>query len=136
MTTISDLVAGLAQWLDDEGLADYKPTDPYVSNDRAVTIKSLPTNPDDALAIFPYGVTDARVLPNMEIRVQLRFRSAGSRLSVDQWADSVAEKLHWAHYLKFGDVTVQRAERTIIAPFGPDDNGREERADSYTFILL
>lgn len=136
MTTISDLVTGLAQWLDNEGLADYKHSEPYGPADRAVTIKTLPSSPDNALAIFPYGVTDARVLPNLEVRVQLRFRSAGSRLSVDQWADAVAAKLHWAHHLKLGDITVQRAERTIIAPFGPDDNGREERADSYTFILL
>lgn len=126
---------GLAAWLDEEGLADYKPAG-YSATDRAVTFKRLPTQPDTAVAVAVYGVADATVVPGTQVSIQLRFRAAaGDRLSVDAWADQVADRLHWRHQFMAGTVRVQRARRTIAAMLGVDDNGREERADSYEITL-
>lgn len=137
MITTADLVGGLARWLDDEGLADYKTDEPYLKSDRAVTVKRFPASPDIAVAIYPYGTGDATLVPGSTFDVQLRFRGpAGDRLFADRWADEVAAKLHWKHQFLLGDVHVQRSQRVLAVPLGADDNGREERADSYELILL
>lgn len=134
---ITTLVEGLAQWLSDRDLADYKPVEPYAPTDRAVTIKRLPTTPDTSLAIYPYNTDDATTLPGTEVSIQLRFRGpASDRLYADRWADKVAKELHWRHHFNLGDVRIQRSQRVVTVPLGADDNGREERADSYTFLLM
>lgn len=135
MINVSNVLEGFAQWLDDNGYAMYKPDEPYAASDHAVTLKRLPTKPDTAVSVTPYMVDDGTVLPTNTVRVQLRFR-AGSDIDVDQWADEVAEALHWNHHFSMGNVQVQRAERVLAASLGLDDNGREERADSYELILL
>ena len=137
MIDTKQIVEGTCEWLDAQGLATYKPGGVYAANDKAATIKRLPSYPDNAVAVSLYSTQDATVLPNATVRIQLRFRAAkGSRTAVDEWADEVASHLHWKRNLTLGAVKVARAERINTAPMGADDNGREERADNYELILL
>lgn len=137
VVSLSDLTEGICRWLDAEGFGTYKADAPYSAQDRAITVKALPTSPDWAVAVTPYGVEDGDVLPNAEVYVQLRFRAPRDvpATAVDEWADEVAGLLHFGRNLAMGDIQVSQAQRTITAPLGVDDNGRFERADSYTLIL-
>lgn len=131
------LVEGLAQWLQDEGLGSYRPDTEYQAGERAITARTLPREPDWAVAIAPYQVDDATTLPTQAVMVQLRFRApaVGPRTSVDEWADQVAGRLHFRHNFDVGGVHVSRAQRVLVAPLGSDESGREERADSYEIIV-
>ena len=99
--------------------------------------KLVPPNPDWALTVAPYSVTDEVTLPNQTVMMQLRFRAPADQpmTAVDDWADAVADALNLAYQFEAGDVKVARARRTLVAPLGVDDNGRMERADSYEFIV-
>ena len=134
---LADVKVGLCQWLHDTGHGTYRPATAYQSGERAITEQSLPPNPDWAVAVAPYGVDDATVLPTQLVRVQLRFRAPADqpKSAVDQWADAVASDLHFKHNFDAGALHVSRAERVLVAPLGADDSGRQERADSYQLIL-
>lgn len=134
----STVTLALCQWLADNDFGIYRPNTPYQKNERAITVRRLPTAPEWALAVAPYGLDEDLVLPNRLINVQLRFRTGKGQplTTVDDWADDVAEALHMRHRFNMGGLHVQRAVRTIIAPLGADENGREERADSYALLLM
>lgn len=126
---------GLAAWISEhvDG-AVWSETDPYEPSDRAVVLRDLPSQPDTAVAVELYHRDDDLVLPDVEVRVQLKFRGRGD--AADEFADDVFEQLHGQHHFAAGDVMVQRAARQFAAPLGPDDNGREQRADNYTLVFM
>lgn len=134
---VSEVLTGIAEFLDGEGVGVWRPEGTYTSDEVAVTLKSLPAAPDNAVAVAAYHVGDDLVLPDVEVLLQLRFRAArGSRTAVDDLADSAFDVLHGRHMFSAGALTVQRARRLSVAPLGADDNGREERADNYALILM
>jgi hypothetical protein len=133
---VSEVLLGLAEFLHDEGVAVWRPTTGYLAAERAITIKELPAAPDAAVALSAYGVTDDVVLPDVEVRVQLRFRSGGSRTAVDDFADDAFDVLHGRHGFTLGTLRVHQARRLSSLPLGADDNRRHERADNYGLILM
>lgn len=135
MVSVSAVTKGLATLLDAEEIGTYRVASAYGPDETAITIKRLPAAPATAIAIAAYDVEDATVVPGDRVRVQLRFRAPGERTAVDDLADSVLPLLHWRHHYDLGDIRVQRSERLIVADLGPDENGREQRADSYEFLI-
>jgi hypothetical protein len=135
--SVAEVVEGLCQWMQDKGHGAYKPADPYEASERAVCAYALPVGPDYAVAVAPYSVDDPTVLPDVRVRVQLRFRAPANlpRTSVDRWADQVASDLHFKHNFTAGLLHISRCQRIIVAPMGADEKGRFERADSYELIL-
>lgn len=134
---LAPLVEGLCQWLNDEGLGTYRPDSSYQAGERAIVVRAFPPAPDWAVAVAPYQVDDATTLPNITVMVQLQFRAPADQpmTAVDEWADQVADQLHFKHNFTAGNVHVSRARRVLVAPMGADDSGREERADSYELIV-
>lgn len=133
---ISTIIESLAQFLDDTGVASYYPdVYPPGFTGPAVSLKRLPKLPDDAVAVAVYDMDDATVLPGTWVSVQLRFRAAGARTRVDDLADLAFEQLHFRHHFDMGGVLVQRSRRINMASLGPDENGRDERADNYELLL-
>lgn len=134
---VSDVLVGLAEWMNAAELATWRPTGTYTAGEKAITLKSLPTEPDNAVAITVYDVDDDIVLPDVEVMVQLRFRAdATTRTGVDDFADSVFNALHGARNLPAGQLVIQLARRVSVAPLGADDNRREERADNYALMFM
>lgn len=137
MTKLSEVLTGLAAFLDSEGVGTWRGDGtPYSPGETAVTLKRLPTSPDAAIAIASYDVEDGTDQPVHRVLVQLRFRAGGSRTAVDDLADAAKTVLHMRHrYDLPGGVRVQRSRRLSVADLGTDDNRREERADNYELIL-
>lgn len=133
----TDVITGVCRWLDANEFGTYRADAPYRPADRAITARRLPATPDWAIAVATYGQDDGLVTPDREINIQLRFRTAHEAgiTAVDDWADRVFDALHMRHRITMGGVRVQRVVRTLSAPLGADENGREERADSYTLLL-
>jgi len=133
---VSQVRAGLAAYLHEAGVAAWRPDSPFQAGERGIVdTESLPAFPDSVVAIGVYDVDDDLVLPNVEFAAQLRFRDP-SRDGVDDFADDAFEALHGRHKFPAGTVLVQSCERVSSAPFGVDDNGRYERVDNYSFVLM
>lgn len=132
---VATVRTALAQYLDAQGVAAWlEPPETYPADARAVTLRDLPSEPDAAVAIEVYDVRDDLVLPDVEIRVQLLFRARGE--AVDDFADDAFDVLHGRHHFQAGALVIQRCRRISTAPLGPDDNGREQRADNYGLVLM
>lgn len=139
VVSVATVTVGLAMWLEENGFGTYRPDTPYEDGERAITIRRLPAHPDNAVTVTPYDVRDNQMLtPDTVIGVQLRFRSeAGDMTGADRWADEVAEMLHMKQNIQLPNgARISRARRNIVAPFGPDENNRPERADSYQLLMM
>lgn len=131
----SQVRRGLAQWIaENVPGAVWSETVPYGPDDRAVTLRDLPSQPATAVAVELYHRDDDLVLPNVEVRVQLMFRGVGD--AADEFGDDVFEALHGQAMFLAGGVKVQRAVRVSSAPLGPDGNARERRSDNYEFVFM
>src|SRR5690625_4189469 len=127
---------GLAGFLDVHGVAKYRETTAYLPGEIPVTLRSLPTEPDKAVAVTAYSTDDELTLPVRTVYVQFRFRAGGSRTDVDDFAEEVFDILQGKHQLSLPNgVLVSRARRVNAAPRGVDDNGRAERAGTYELLL-
>lgn len=136
MSTPADVMKGLAGFLDEQGVAKYRETTAYQPGEIPVTIKRLPANPDKAVAVTAYSTDDELILPVRTVYVQFRFRAAGARTDVDDFAEEVFDILQGKHNFALPNgVVVSRARRVNAAPLGVDENGRDERADNYELII-
>lgn len=134
----ADVIDGMCRWLSAQGFGVYRTDTPYVEGEKAIVVRRFPIDPDTALSVAIYDQTDSLQTPDRTVNVQLRFRTGkDARLTdVDDWADDVFQALNMKHGFDMGGIHVQRAVRKITAPLGADENGREERADSYELLLL
>lgn len=132
MTVESDIVTGLAQLLNDLGLAVYKPAGGYAATDVAVVFGELPTSPDTAVGITLYGSTD-EVKENLSrYRVQLWTRGAANNsLGASSIASPIFDALQGREGFQLGSVYVVQMFRTSLMPMGMDANKRYERSDNY-----
>lgn len=132
---VSEVLVGVAKRLHAQSVAVWRATGAYSAGERAITLKALPSSPDEAVAVSVYDVEDDLRLPHVLVYVQLRFRgSDASRTSVDDFADAAFSALHGARFAA-GDRSVQQCRRLSVAPLGGDDNARQERADNYELVL-
>ena len=135
MIRASQVRRGLAEWIGaNVPGAVWSESAPYGPNDRAVTLRDLPSQPATAVAVELYHRDDDLVLPDVEVRVQLMFRGPGD--AADDFGDDVFEALHGRTMFQAGAVKVQRAERVSSAPLGPDGNARERRSDNYELVFM
>lgn len=134
MSTTSDLVTGLAQYLATAGLATYRADGtPYTSGETALYFNDMPASPDRVVALTAYATTDQAVVTLGAVRVQVRTRGlANDVLDVDTLADSIFTLLHGAVNLTFGTMHVVQILRVSSATLGMDDQSRRwMRSDNY-----
>lgn len=132
MSYESDLLRGLAQYLNDAGAAVYKPTGGYQSGDAAVVFGELPTAPDRAVGITLYASTDAPKEALSSVRVQFMFRgSVNNSLDVGDLAAGVFSAVQGLQEQAFGSCYVIQAGRVSAVPLGLDGNKRSLRSDNY-----
>lgn len=132
MTVESDVLTGLAQLLNDLGLATYKPAGGYLSTDVAVVFGELPTAPDTAVGLTLYGSTD-EVKENLShLRVQVWTRGAANNsLGASAIASPIFDALQGREGFDLGSVHVIQMYRTSMMPMGVDASKRYERSDNY-----
>lgn len=135
MIRASQVRRGLAEWISENVPgAVWSETEPYQADDRAITLRDLPSQPATAVAVELYHRDDDLILPDTAVRVQFMFRGPGD--AADDFGDDVFEALHGRHMFQAGAVKVQRAERVSSAPLGPDGNSRERRSDNYELVFM
>lgn len=128
----SDLLKGLAQYLNDHGAGVYITSGTYQSTDTAVVFGELPTQPDRAIALTLYGSSDEPVQNLSSVRVQFMLRGAPNlSLDVGDVAAAVFSLIQGLAYIDFGAAHVLQVRRISAVPLGLDQNKRSMRADNY-----
>lgn len=127
MSITSDLLTGLAEDLNAQGLATY--TGGAGGN---VFFKALPTSPDRAVAITAYASQDDATMNLSTIRAQFYFRGdPNDATDVDDLADAVFLWLQGLQGRDYGSVYLTHALRVSTIQMGIDDSKRSERSDNY-----
>lgn len=128
-----DLLAGLAQRLDAQGIATWRPDSPYATGEIGIGIGDLPTDCDLALGITDYlTANDSPDQTIGTIGVQISFRShPNDRKSMTDLRDAVFLDMQGLTGTQFGACTVNQVLRVSSVPLGVDDRDRHELADNY-----
>lgn len=120
--------AGIGRWIEPGSGQVYAPTD------IAIVLGKLPSTPDRAIAITPYGVDqdgDDPVNADGTLGIQFRMRGTPNIAVLNDIAQGVFDTFQGAQFPAVGVILMTRR---IQAPMGVDGNDRWERADSYRLL--
>lgn len=128
----SDLVLGLAELLDAEGVGVYREDTPYGPDDTAIVQRSMPDAPDRAVCLTPYPVDDD-VTTDAVTGVQVRYRAGVDPNDVLDLGDAILAVLHNRRGYQLRSVRVAVSWRQSEALLGQDAHGRDERTSNFYF---
>lgn len=133
MSFTSDLLETLAKYLvaNDVGVWNPDPTVPYGPEDVAIVPGLLPDQPDRAIALMPYNVSDDIATSDGVVGVQLRYRGRDDINDVLQIADSAFNALQGVDQLNFPGGQIYQVQRNSSTPLGPDSSLRLEYVENY-----
>lgn len=128
--TLTHAVAAL---LAAAGVGVWRPAGPaYTADETGIHYGAIPAAPDRGVGVRVYLPSDDIETGLATRWVQLRTR--GARNSPDG-ADVIADANFRALHDTYPGGGIARIVRTTSAPLGADDNGRQERTDTYQLIL-
>lgn len=131
----SDLLLGLAAFLDSSGVGVYKTTG-YAASDTGIFLKGLPDAPDRAISLTTYATQDMVKIAQTTVRVQVWLRGIpNNTLDVDDLGDAIFALLQGMENRDFGTAHVIQAFRISSGQLGTDTNNRSQRSDNYQFDL-
>lgn len=111
----------------------WRPAGPgYTADEVGVFYGPLGTSPDRAVGVALYTADDDVRTGLAARRVQVRHRGARGR---PDGADELASLTFTALQGLARVAGIALASRVLVAHLGADENGRQERADSYQIIL-
>ena len=127
----TDLLTGLAEYLDTQGVGTWRPTGAYQLDETAIVIRGIPPTPDRIITLAAYPVDSMVGLPNITAGIQIRCRAGTDPTDCDDLADAVFDLLDSAEHLDLGGVHVNQLWRQSYTSLGKDGNGRWERSENY-----
>jgi len=129
----NDLLRGIAQYLEDQGVGVYKPTEVYGANDIAIVVGPMPPAPDRVIALQDYTPDGRNQGGDVARQVQARCRGAGNDPgSMNDIRDGVEDKLDGLAWIHLGGVAVQQIFLGPRAELGQDGNQRSEATSNFT----
>lgn len=125
MTSFStDLLAGVAQMLDDAGIATYNETGVYTAGQVGVFFSVMPDQPDRCVVLEDYGVSD-QIEQAMSTRgIQFRVRGDADPFPVKQMRDAIFVLFHNATRFALGSVYVDQMYQHSSIALGRDQANR------------
>lgn len=126
----SDLLTGIAQYLEDQGVAVYAAS--YAPTDTAIVFGPLPIDPSRCIGLSLYSAQDHPKQNLSTVRLQLMFRGApDNTLDVGDLATQAFAALQGVEGREFGTAHLIQCGRVSAVPLGLDDSRRGTRADNY-----
>lgn len=133
MAFSNDIVAGIAQLLEDAGVGTWKPTGSYLTTDtRPIYVQEAPGTPDRVIVVAHYPVTNVARTRDVIEGVQVRNRGVPGdpRPALDD-ADAIRAALDGRQHVLLGAVHVSLIEWRSGAPLGQDGNRRWETVQNF-----
>ena len=134
----TDVLTGLAVLLDSQSIGKWRGDDSaYQTDETAIVVGKLPQEPDRAIALMPYPVSDHHAISDSVLAVQIRTRSGGQDLRlVTDLSDEIFDFLHGKENFTLSTgITIVRCERNSGGSLGQDENKRWEWSDNYYLKL-
>ena len=131
MTWTNDLLYGLAQMLNDNGIGTFRTGFYSSSDDTAISLGSTVDESVKAIALFAYGATDSFRTADVMQPVQFRIRGTADATSVDTIGDAIFDLLHGATGLVINGVHTVSIARQSVIPLGRDDSDRWTASHNY-----
>jgi len=127
----TEFITALAQLMNDLGIGIFRTSGTYTSTETAITIDQLPADPDRAIAIALYPVSDAGNTDSI-VGIQLRIRGPrNDRRFVKDTTDRIFDSLHDLQQTTWGTTPVVRVYRNSGANLPADSNNRQEATQNY-----
>lgn len=127
-----DLLVGLAELLDAEGIGAYRPASVLPEGTTGIVLGKMPEAPDRALCLTPYPVADDDSTDSVT-GIQARMRAGTDPSAVVQLANDVFSVLHNRQVYEVRGVRVEISWRNSQAWIGQDGRGRMELVSNYYF---
>lgn len=131
----SDLLAGVAQKLEDAGVGVYHPSGVYLSTDVGIVFDVVPANPEQVVVLTAYSDDDDPTQDESAVGVQVRTRGTQDPRTSQDMQDAAFDVLHNLPRQQIGGTTVSSCLRRSTAYLGVDGNGRHERVSNYRITL-
>lgn len=132
----SDLFVGIAQRLDADDVAVWKPTGVYLNNEVGIVLGVPTQQPPSLVALAAYNNIDDPALSDSTVMLQVRTRAAGADPTpADDLADAVFNSLQGLHGATVNGIRIVYSRRTSSYPLGVDGSGRQERTDNYDLTV-
>lgn len=127
------LLAGVAQFLEDAGVGTWQPTGAYAAGAlNPIFMSQTPGTPDRVMTLTPYTVSDDPSLSDSVQGLQVRLRGTKDPRVVQDMDDAIFDRLHGATGVTLpGGVRLVMALRRSGTPLGADGSGRLERTSNY-----
>lgn len=126
----SDLLTGIAQYLEDQGVGVYATS--YGPTDTAIVFGEPPIDPNRVIALSLYSAQDHPVQNLSTVRLQVMFRGApDNTLDAGDLATTVFSALQGITHRTFGAAHLVQCRRVSAVPLGVDDSRRNRRSDNY-----
>jgi len=129
----TNLAVGVAELLAGASVATWRPTGAYLAGEVGIFLKKIPQEPDGAVSLTLYPVSDDPSLPDSVLGLQVLTRAAGADpRPVDDLADAIFDVLHGRHDFDLPTgVRVVQALHQGGGTLGQDDLNRWGRSDNY-----
>ena len=131
MSWTTDLLHGIAADLATAGIGVWQPDGPaYSSGQTGIYIASLRENPDTAICLTDYPLTQLGA-GDMTVGLQVRTRAGADVDAVTALRDAVFDRLNGREHLSFGSVRVALIAWQSGVWLGENETHRMERTDNY-----
>ncbi|MEV7793422.1 minor capsid protein [Streptomyces sp. NPDC087512] len=130
MSHDADLLRGVAELLDTEGVGRYEPDTVLPADVTGIVLGKVPDGPDRALGLTPYPVTDDDSTDSVT-GLQVRMRWGTDAAGLVDLADAVFNVLHNRRDYRLRGVWVEISWRQSQAWIGQDTRGRMELTANY-----
>ncbi|NUO58996.1 MAG: hypothetical protein HOV78_20235 [Hamadaea sp.] len=125
-----DLLAGLAQELDDATVATYRPDTPLEDAETAITFGTMPDRPDRCVTLTTYPISDEPREAKSLVGVQVRCR-AESYLDAVDLNGQIFDALHGLTGRQYGTCHLVQLQRRSSIPMGTDGDQRWEYSANF-----
>lgn len=131
----TDFLAGVAQLLDTDGVAVWKPTGVYDDNEIGIVIGPPSQSPPSLVALAVYNSVDDPAQSDSTVMLQVRVRAPDDDpRKADDLSDGVFNSLQGVRTTVNG-IRLVYGKRSSSFPLGIDGNGRQERTDNYDLMV-
>lgn len=133
MSFANDLVAGVAQLLEDAGVGTWKPTGSYLASDPApIYVQEAPGTPHRVIVVAHYPVANLARTNDVIEGIQIRNRGlVGDPRPANDDADAIRAALDGVQHVDLGSVHVSLIEWRSGAPLGQDASRRWETVQNF-----
>lgn len=136
MSFANDLVAGVAQILEDAGVGTWKPTGGYLlTDDRPIYAQEAPGSPHRVIVVAHYPVASLGRTKDTIEGIQVRNRGIpGDPRPANDDADDIRAALDGLEHVLLGGRHVSLIEWRSGAPLGQDATRRWETAQNFYLL--